>query len=127
MTEYILNYMEEKGQYMESAEEETAVEKGIRLYLEENGIDPDEQRSYFRKYVDAHLKIIDPDDLKVYFIEYDSIRKVRQIAIEQDWDGCVSKERVAELYKLMTRLNNVGLGDKYIPVDEVKIILGKYS
>ena len=71
--------------------------------------------------------MIAPADLKSYVAEYPTISKVNQIAIEQDWDGTVSQERVAELYTLMEKLNAAGLYNKYIPTVEVKSILGKYS
>lgn len=127
MIEYILNYMESKGQIIVSATEQAAVENGIGLYLEENGIDSEEKREYFRKYVDRHLALIAPTDLKGYFVEYPTISKVNQIAIEQAWDGTVAPERVTELYTLMEKLNAAGLYNKYIPAVEVKAILGKYS
>lgn len=127
MIEYILNYLELKGQIIASAEEEAAVETGISLYLKENGIDSEEKREYFRRYVDRRLALIAPADLKRYFVEYPTISKVNQIAIEQDWDGTVPQERVAELYTLMEKLNAAGLYNKYIPAIEVKSILGKYS
>lgn len=127
MIEYILNYMESKGQILASSAEEAAVEDGIILYLEENGIDSKENWDYFRKYVDRHLALIAPTDLKSYFVEYPTISKVNQIAIEQVWDGTVAPERVTELYTLMAKLNAAGLYNKYIPAIEVKFILGKYS
>lgn len=127
MIEYILNYMESKGQIIASSAEQAAVETGIGLYLEENGIDSEEKREYFRKYVDQHLALITPADLKSYFVEYPIISKVNQIAIEQAWDGTVAPERVTELYTLMEKLNAAGLYNKYIPAVEVKSILGKYS
>ncbi len=127
MIEYILNYLELKGQIIASAAEEAAVETGISLYLKENGIDSEEKREYFCRYVDRRLALIAPADLKRYFVEYPTISKVNQIAIEQDWDGTVPQERVAELYTLMEKLNAVGLYNKYIPAIEVKSILGKYS
>lgn len=127
MIEYILSYMESKGQIIVSAAEEAAVETGIGLYLEENGIDSEETREYFRKYVDRHLALIATADLKSYFVEYPTISKVNQIAIEQAWDGTVAPERVTELYTLMAKLNAAGLYNKYIPAVEVKSILGKYS
>ena len=127
MIEYILNYLESKGQIITSAAEEAAVETGISLYLKENGIDSEEKREYFCRYVDRRLALIAPADLKRYFVEYPTISKVNQIAIEQDWDGTVPQERVAELYTLMEKLNAVGLYNKYIPAIEVKSILGKYS
>lgn len=127
MIEYILNYLESKGQIITSAAEEAAVETGISLYLEENGIDSEEKREYFRRYIDRHLALIAPVDLKSYFVEYPTISKVKQIAIEQAWDGSVPPERVAELYTLMEKLNAAGLYNKYIPAVEVKSILGRYS
>ena len=127
MIEYILNYLESKGQVIASAAEEAAVETGISLYLEENGIDSEEKREYFRRYIDRHLALIAPVDLKSYFVEYPTISKVKQIAIEQAWDGSVPPERVAELYTLMEKLNAAGLYNKYIPAVEVKSILGRYS
>ena len=127
MIEYILNYLESKGQIITSAAEEAAVETGISLYLEENGIDSEEKREYFRRYIDRHLALIAPVDLKSYFVEYPTISKVKQIAIEQAWDGSVPPERVAELYTLMEKLTAAGLYNKYIPAVEVKSILGRYS
>ena len=127
MIEYILNYLESKGQIITSAAEEAAVETGISIYLEENGIDSEEKREYFRRYIDRHLALIAPVDLKSYFVEYPTISKVKQIAIEQAWDGSVPPERVAELYTLMEKLNAAGLYNKYIPAVEVKSILGRYS
>ena len=127
MIEYILNYLESKGQIITSAAEEAAVETGISLYLEENGIDSEEKREYFRRYIDRHLALIAPVDLKSYFVEYPTISKVKQIAIEQAWDGSVPPERVAELYTLMEKLNAAGIYNKYIPAVEVKSILGRYS
>lgn len=127
MIEYVLDFMEAKDQFVSAPAEAEAVEKGIRMYLEENGISPEEKRKYFQRYIDHHLAIIDPDDLKMYFMEYPVISRINQIAIEQSWDGTVSKERVAELYDLMRRLYDVGLCNKYIPAVEVREILGRYS
>ena len=127
MIEYILTYRESTGLIIASAEEEVAVETGISLYLEENGIDSEEKREYFRRYVDRHLALVAPADLKSYFVEYPTISKVNQIAIEQAWDGTVPQERVIELYTLLEKLNAAGLYNKYIPAVEVKSILGKYS
>lgn len=127
MIEYVLNYMESKEQFASTPIETEAVEKGIRMYLEENGISQDEKREYFHRYIDRHLSLIDSEDLKSYFIEYPTISKVKQIAIEQSWDGSVPQERVAELYALMTKLNDAGLYNKYVPAVEVKAILGRYS
>lgn len=127
MIEYVLTYMEARGQFISTSAEEEAVEKGIQMYLEENGIPLEENRRYYKRYIDRHLALVDPEDLKSYFIEYPTISKVKQIAIEQSWDGTVPQERVKELYTLMKRLNDAGLYNKYIPAVEVKAILGRYS
>jgi len=127
MIEYILNYMEAKEQFILTLTEAEAVENGIIMYLEENGISLNEKREYFHRYIDQHLALIDQADLKSYFIEYPTISKVKQIAIEQSWDGAVSQERVNELYALLTKLNEAGLYNKYVPALEVKAILGRYS
>ena len=126
MIDYILDYLGRYGQNAGSAQEEQLLETGIALYLEENGIDTGETRPYFRKYVGDHLKHIDPDDLKTYFIRYSAISGVRQIAMEWVYDGAVAPERAEELCVLMTLLHAAGLGEKYIPSVEVREILGHY-
>lgn len=127
MIEYILNYMGSKEQFASTSIEAEAIEKGIIMFLEENGISQDEKREYFHRYIDRLLSLIDTEDLKSYFIEYPTISKVKQIAIEQSRDGIVTQERVVELYALMTKLNDAGLYNKYVPAVEVKAVLGRYS
>lgn len=125
MMQFIFDYLDARGQYAHSREEQSRLEKGIFLYLNENGIRIDEEREYFVKYIDAHLRLIDTDDLKQYFLEYPVISQVKQIAIEHNWDGTIPESRVAELRELMTRLVGAGLGDKYVPAIEIKEILGR--
>lgn len=127
MMEYILEYMEKCGQLADSATEEQKLEEGILLYLEENGISPAETRKYFYRYVNAHLALIDATDLKAYFVEYPTISKVKQIAIEKKCDGKVEQIRVAELYELIRELHSSGLGEKYVPAVEIREILGQFS
>ena len=127
MMQYILDYLDIKEQFAHSKKEEDLLEKGIALYLEENGIGQEEKREYFFKYVDSHLHLIDDTDLKQYFLMYPVISQVKQIAIEQKWDGMVPEKRVSELRGLMSQLYNSGLGDKYVPVVEIKEILGRYA
>ena len=125
MIQYILDYLDARGVYVNSQEEENRLEEGIALYLYENGIRTDEEREYFANYVAAHLRLIDAADLKQYFLEYPFISQVKQIAIEHNWDGTIPEERIAELRGLMTRLVSAGLGDKYVPAIEIKEILGR--
>lgn len=127
MMEYILDYLENAGVCAESEQEQFALEDGITMYLVENGIDPSENRKYFTRFVDAHLALIDKEDLKIYFIEFPKLSQVKQIAIEYKCDGSVENDRVKELYTLMSELHNVGIGEKYVPAIEIREILGKYS
>lgn len=127
MMDYILDYLENKGVQVESSQEQHELENGIKMYLEENGIDTSEVRPYFRRFVDAHLLLIDKEDLKSYFIAFPKLSKVKQIAIEYKSDGSVGSKRVEELYKLMLELHCMSLGEKYVPAIEIREILGKYS
>ena len=127
MTEYILDHMSERGIDASSQEELARMEEGISRYLRENGIDEKEDGLYYRGYVDRHLRTIAPGDLKAYFIHYALISDVNQIAIEYRCDGCVLEDRKRTLYQLMEKLYSCGLGEKYIPVAEVKEILGSLS
>lgn len=127
MMEYILDYLENEGVHVESNQEQLDLENGIKLYLEENGIDLSENRKYFIRFVDAHLELIDKKDLKSYFIGFPKLSQVKQIAIEYKYDGLVETKRVEELYKLMSDLHCTGLGEKYVPSIEIREILGKYS
>lgn len=127
MMDYILDYLENEGVQIESGQEQHKLENGIRMYLEENGIDTSETRPYFRRFVDAHLTLIDKDDLKSYFIAFPQLSKVKQIAIEYKNDGSVDSNRVEELYKLMSALHCMSLGEKYVPAIEIREILGKYT
>lgn len=127
MMDYILDYLDNEGVQVESSQEQHQLENGIRMYLEENGIDTSEARPYFRRFVDAHLNLIDKKDLKSYFIAFPQMSKVKQIAIEYKNDGFVDAKRVKELYRLMSELRCTKLGEKYVPAIEIREILGKYS
>lgn len=127
MIDYIFDYLENEGVQVESTQEQHQLEDGIRMYLEENGIDTSESRPYFRRFVDAHLTLIDKEDFKSYFIAFPQLSKVKQIAIEYKNDGSVDAKRVEELYKLMSELHCMKLEEKYVPVIEIREILGKYS
>lgn len=127
MIEYLLNYMAMQGVYALSKREQELLESGIDRYLLENGIGKNDKGEYYKNYLDGHLKTISLTDLKSYFMNYPLISDVNQIAIEYQSDGEIPKERKKELYKLMEKLYSCGLGEKYIPIIEVKQILGGLS
>ena len=125
MINYVLDYMEEKGSYADTAKENAKLIEGIRLYLVENGISEGETREYFKQYISQHMEIIENSDLKSYFLMYPLISRVNQIAIEFKTDGMVPRDKADELYHLMEQLYAQGIGDKYVPAIEIKEILGR--
>ncbi len=127
MMEYLLNYMAMQGVYASSQREQELLESGIDRYLLENGIGKNDTGEYYRNYLDGHLKTISLTDLKSYFMNYSLISDVNQIVIEYQSDGEIQEERKKELYQLMEKLHSCGLGEKYIPIIEVKQILGRLS
>lgn len=127
MIENVLDYMADKGEYASSQREQELVEKGIAQYLLENGIGENESGEYYKKYVTHHLDIIDASDLKLYFMNYLIISDVNQVVIEYRNDGEIPDKRKNDLYQMMEKLHSCGLGEKYIPIIEVKQIIGKYS
>lgn len=127
MIDFVLDYMEQRGQFADTQSEQEAMEYGISLYLTECGVPEDANGEYYRKYVNDHLGIVSPEDLKKYFICYPVISKVNQIAIEQKVDGALPDARKSELYQLMQLLYEQGLGEKYIPIQELKDVLGKFA
>lgn len=127
MIEYILDYLESNGQYANSAQEQKSLEEGISKYLLENGINQTESGEYFHLYVINHLKTIQENDLKKYFLNYELISSIQQIVMEYNCDGFIPQNTKKNLYELIDRLYSVGLEERYIPIDEIKIILGKYS
>jgi len=123
MTEYVLNYLSDRGIQVSDQNEQEKLEQGIRMFLLENGINEVNENEYYRKYVERKLSIIDQVDLKKYFIHYMLISEVNQIVIEFNSDGKLSPSRKADLYRLMGKLHEAGLGEKYVPADEVGLIL----
>lgn len=122
--EYIKDYIEDKGTYC-SFEEAEVVNSGIRQYLLENGIDEGEEREYYKKYVIKNIHKIDERDLTVYFKMYNIYSKINQIIIESRNSIPLSEKRKEELLSYLTEMNKIGLGDKYLPIIEIKGILGE--
>ena len=127
MTDFILDYIADKCICITSEIERKLLERGISMYLLENGIEESSSGRYYERYVSRHLALIDSGDIKSYFVYYPLISEVNQICIEFECDGSVSEDRKNDLYRAMRELHETGLGEKYIPVDTVKSILGKLS
>ena len=89
----------------------------------ENGIGEEDNSEYYKKYVKRHLEIIDDKDLKQYFINYPILSHIHQMVLEFQNDRTISGERRNMLYRLMEILYSNGIGEKYVPITEVKQIL----
>lgn len=124
MIDFILVYMEGRGICVESHAEQENIEKGISLYLLENGIEEDQSGDYYKQYVTRRLNLINKKDLKQYFINYPLLSDVFQIVMEYQLDGQLSDDRVCDLRQKMKALYDCGLGDKYVPAMEIRKILG---
>ena len=125
MINYVLDYLERSGVVFSTSSELTRVTKGVRLYLLENGIPELDKRAYFRRYLDRSLSRVDKHDLKAYFLAYPLVSKANQICIEFSEARKISPGRRQELLYAMSSLYEMGLGEKYIPAIEVKMIIEK--
>lgn len=127
MINYVFEYLEDKGVIFTSHEELENVTIGIKQYLLENGIFENDQRDYFKHYVCRVLAKVDRHDLKQFFLSYPIISRINQICIEFCSNVTPSDTKKKELLNSMAMLYSVGLGEKYVPVVEVKEILGKLA
>lgn len=127
MINYVFDYLDNNGVYASSEKEQSAMEAGIERFLLENGIRLDETREYHRSYVTKLLRKVDISDLKPYFINYHLLSEVNQVVIEVRSGEKPSQKHRDRLYRAMQGLNRVGLGEKYIPVIEVKQLLGRFA
>lgn len=127
MVDYIFDYLEQNNASVSSKIEQTELETGISKYLLENGIDENETGEYYKNYLKGHLDLIDSRDLKAYFRNYSTLSNINQIIFEFLNDGKITDTRKRDLYDLMNILYKCGLGEKYVPIIEVKQILGKMS
>ena len=125
MLEWILDYLEKQGVVFGSGAELEEAAAGVRLFLTENGIQAEEQRPYFRRYLERCLGRIEPRDLKAFFRLYPDISRVRQICMEWTAGKSVEPDQAAQLWDSMARLYQAGLGNRYIPAAEVQEILGR--
>ena len=127
MINYVIDYMEASGIVFSSRNElENAIE-GIKLYLFENGVPENDNREYFRQYLDRSLARIESHETKQYFIAYQAISRVNQICIEYRNKGNVSDKRKVDLLNDMSELYSLGLEYKYVPATEVYEILGRLA
>lgn len=127
MIDFVFEYLDNNGIYASSEIEQRTMEAGIERFLQENGIRLDETREYHRSYLTKLLRRIDISDLKAYFVNYHLLSEVNQVVIEVRSGEKPSQKHRDRLYRAMQELNRVGLGEKYIPVVEVKQLLGKFA
>ena len=127
MINFVFDFLDTNGVYANSENEQKAMESGIARFLQENGIRLDETREYHRSYVAKLLHKVDVHDLKPYFINYHLLSEVNQVVIEVRGGDKPSQEHRDRLYRAMQELNRVGLGEKYIPIVEVKQLLGRFA
>ena len=122
----LLDLLERQGAWPKTQEEAKRLEEGVRLFLWENGIGPEETRPYFYRYVDAHLGRILRQDLLSYFLLYPEISEARQLAAEYRADKGLPRQRKVRLYRCMEELYRQGLGSRYVPAAEIQEILGPW-
>lgn len=127
MINFVFDYLDNNGVFANSDKEQRAMEAGIERLLMENGIRLDETRAYHRSYVTKLLCKVDVSDLKSYLINYDLVSEVNQVVIEVRSGEKPSQGHRERLYRAMQELNRAGLGEKYIPIVEVKQLLGKFA
>lgn len=127
MLDYILDYLEQKNVAASTQDEQINLERGIKRYLVENGIAENAIGEYYKQFLKAHLDLILPADLKSYFVNYFEISEINQIVLEFINDGKITDQRKKNLYESLDKLYRCGLDDKYIPITEVKQMLGKLS
>lgn len=77
MLDYILDYLEQKNTTASTQDEQINLERGIKRYLLENGIDENATGEYYKQFLKAHLNLILPEDLKNYFLNYGERRTYR--------------------------------------------------
>ena len=119
--------MAAKGVVFYSQEEMKTAEAGIREYLQCNGIPEEKNDEYYRDYLHRGLDIIDPADLKAYFLHRKAISLVVQLRIEQAHAGGVLKpERAVLLREALAELYRAGLGERYVPTEEQARIAGSF-
>ena len=123
MKELIFDYMASQGIYISDEEEQNMLDKNIDLFLLENGIRKGDKSEYYVQFIMNRLKLINKNDMKEYFINYQTISNVYQIVMEYNSEKTVSEDKKAVLRQYIKTLYDCGLGTKYIPEPEVKMIL----
>lgn len=127
MIDLVFDYMAAKGVVFYSQEEMKTAEAGIREYLQCSGIPEEKNDEYYRDYLHRGLDIIDPADLKAYFLHRKAISLVVQLRIEQAHAGGVLRpERAVLLREALAELYRAGLGERYVPTEEQARIAGSF-
>ena len=123
MKELIFDYMASQGIYISDEAEQKRLEKNIDLFLLENGVRECDKSEYYAQFIMNRLKLINKNDMKEYFRNYQTISNVYQIVMEYKADIIVSEDKKSDLRQYLKTLYECGLGTKYIPEPEVKLIL----
>ena len=127
MIDFVIDYMENAGVVFCSRDERKSITEGVKLYLFENGIPENDDREYFREYLERSLARIETHEMKQFFGAYPVISRVNQICIEFRANSTLPATRRADLLNDMSELYSCGLGYKYIPEAEVHEILGRLA
>lgn len=124
MVDYIMEYLENNDISIYSLEEKNMIEEGIKKFLDFNGISCEADGVFYQRTVDRLLERIDVEDLKLYFVNFENIAEVHQLLNDIRSSGKASQVEIDKAYSLLTKLNQCGLGYKYIPESEIKTIVG---
>ena len=126
LTDFVLDYLEDAGVMLDSPAEHQALVEGVRLFLRENGVPEEDERVYFQKYLLRVLPRIHPLDQKAFFLHYAAISRVQQLCLTFSANGSLPDAQLAELRQDMAERYAADLGDRYVPTDAVRQLLGRF-
>lgn len=123
MTGFVLEYLQAHGAFASSMDEQMALTASVKMYLEANGVREDATQPFYRRYLRRQMGKIAAADLKAFFLAYPAIRDVRQRVVQFEAGRPMTESGRRELYGLMTRLYECGLGERYVPAAQVERML----
>lgn len=127
MVDYVLDYLEEKSLGCESPKQYESLVKGIKFFLYANGIDEDEERTYFKTFTNRVLDQISREDMVDYLINYETFFEIEGIVGVFMDEHAIAPELLDRLYNMLTKINGVRNGWKYLPQQEIEMILKQYK